>query len=337
MQLYIDDYIKIELSHRAYFNFRGAENVFLSSDKYGQMTIFNEKGIVLKNINLGVPLESIAFSPNHGLLAYITDSDLFILDYEKNELVYTEKAKFKAAYFSQQNLCWVVEKIDREWVKIKVYAINTWELIQSVLLEDIYIDSEYIIDEWCDENTVLLWMAAGQDGQSTFLLSLKSPSNEINIEKFSIENTIPPVWNTSKTELAFTDETALTIVDISTKKIKNIITYPSDFLFAGSVFYLNEQELVRVAENGVHLINTYRSSIKEIIIKGHEPRPISYYYPTIKDDDSCIIDIDFIEQIGDYLIGHVTDARKKENYRYYALIFKLYPFYKKIENTHTLF
>ena len=74
--------------------------------------------------------------------------------------------------------------------------------------------------------------------------------------------------------------------------------------FAESLCYYSEKKAIALTENNrIILIDTARMKIEdELILSGHEPRPIGEYYPTLRKEEILMTDISQLIRVGDRIV-----------------------------------
>jgi hypothetical protein len=271
----------------------------MAASQKGEITIFDKTGKELHSINLKCNLESAALYPENELIAYTTKTELIVCNYTK-EIVFREKGRFEGLFFSN-HLFWVVYKENQDKVCLRVYDWITWQPASTLDFEDIYGDSSYMISAGATENDIVLWMAAGQDGQCSFFVTLKN--NKLEAIQLEYEDTLPPVFNGDGSEFFISDDESLTIFGYPNMKAKKSYSFPDSYRFTESSFYINSLNIALIGEDGFHLLETHQKKFKDIIIQGHEPKPTSFYYPKLDDEDGELVtDFAFAQIFGDHIL-----------------------------------
>ena len=81
------------------------------------------------------------------------------------------------------------------------------------------------------------------------------------------------------------------------------------------------------------LYDTRDKTLEDVVIKGHEFRETSFYYPTLKGDEDKVSDIHSIDRIEDFLIMQCYDRRLKEKQSSILILDIKNSIFNRIKNT----
>jgi hypothetical protein len=155
-----------------------------------------------------------------------------------------------------------------------------------------------------------LWLAAGQDGQQVFWLDIDSSNVDCD-EDADLQNTTPPAFSPTGNEFMVVDEQhrACRFRYPDVHLVKRCRS-PCDDPFDYPIQYLNTDIALARTRDGRHYaldVDTMRV-IDEVVIKGHEPRPIEDLYPALVGSKQLATDILFFECVGhDVMFVHRSD------------------------------
>ncbi|MDR2955761.1 MAG: hypothetical protein LBV43_11835 [Prevotella sp.] len=289
----------VNLSHRIY-HFASRDDKFyaacsrdgivtlLSSD-FSIERVFNCSDVIKKK---GDGIRIFILHPYVDIFCIGSEDEYRIYTYQGN-LVCSMLERIEAIYHNPDtNLIWKVRQINDARKEISL-IIN--DLLQDKIeIEDELYQSAVEFSLLPESNMICMTLLAGQDGMMTYLLTNDNGKIEIqHIEKLD-ENAI----------LDFSDDKAkfLALDPDSLDKI-SMYSYPaltvsgelllpeeekeSDHQFGFNDYFIdNTYALIEMGENLFYILNTEKMKIEgKLIVEGHEPKSISYYWPRLKDDD----------------------------------------------------
>lgn len=304
----IDQYKTISLSHRNAFGVKGNSNgtSWLVASPDGTYSIFNANGDVSRH-TLRQEIAGIDFLPQREIIALYTNNKLTVQTVNGN-IIFQKQGRYLESYFSEIGEClWTVLYMDGDTVLIEVLDTFNGSLIAAITIEDEYTDSAYSFSPGSHFRQMVLYMAAGQDGQSTLFVELEQ--NALSIIKLEIENTTPAVFNHRGDIFLQSEDEALLVLNYPGRELLKTIPYPDDF---GTCYYLgfiDESRVVLAGYNIPSVIDISNRQIRSILIKGHEPKPLNYYYPNLMDEDEKT-DIEGVDIFGSNLLFHCCTHRE---------------------------
>jgi len=313
----IKEYKTLTLNHRPYF-LRSDGDEFMVSDKNGELTMFDGQANVLKRIDLQKKMESLDFSSKYKIFFAANEESISIVNYQ-NEIIKNIEGNYDAVFCYNEHL-WAVKVLDDDTMNMEVYSLLNWILIDSIEIEDLFGSSSCLLFSGFNDHSIILWQGGGQDGQCNFIVELRN--NKLIIKQFVEYDTLPINPNPNKNRFVVGTDDYLSIYSYPELKRVERYDYPEEFILLNNIFYLDNHRILISCESKIKLYDTRYQTVENIIVKGHEFRETSFYYPTLTDDDCLTSDIDFIEKSGDYLLMACSNNKTDEK-EYSILIIDL--------------
>ncbi len=185
----IEKYITLPLTYSPYHFIKGGgQNTFMVGGRPGKLMIFDNNATILHQLDLDENLKSIDFCHEMERIAVVNKKGISIINYQQEEILFLKDRKYKEIIYTQ-NYLWALKKINYHKAILEVYDATNWGLIDSIEIEDIFVNSGYLLVEGVSEQSVIIWMAAGQDGQCNFIVELNN--NKLQFTEFIEYDTIP--------------------------------------------------------------------------------------------------------------------------------------------------
>jgi hypothetical protein len=197
---------------------------------------------------------------------------------------------------------WLAVPLSTREGEIQLIETATWSLAARAVVADPVGWSAWSFHGTGRPGLVILWLAAGQDGQRVYWLRRDGAGFSCTFEPRLI-NTMPPIFSPDGEHFLVLDEE------------HNLGKYESnggervgsplnledeDDPFAESLAYLNERQVLASTNEGrIFLVDTDRMELEdEVALEGHEPRPIGEYYPTLTHEAGWATDITVFARLG---------------------------------------
>jgi hypothetical protein len=159
-------------------------------------------------------------------------------------------------------------------------------------LADPFGDSSFTVLTHPDREHVVIWAAAGQDGQCLFWA--RRDGSEIKVDPFSdLDATTPPSFNRSGDRfLAVCDANELRQYGFPQGPLLGKMRWPFDDMgnqIGDVVLFVDPtRALLPSTADRLYLVDLTKMAIAdEISIRGHEPKRTSEVYPSLGDDGLC--------------------------------------------------
>ena len=154
------------------------ENAFLAADSVGNTTIINQRGEIIREFSFQNEVNSIDFSYPMARIFIANKEGLTIINFKYEVLRF-----FESEYLSViviKNHFWAVKYIDEESCQLELYEIKSSKLISSKLIKDLNYNSSFILFPGFNEHSVVLWLAAGQNGTTSYIINFIEGQISIN-------------------------------------------------------------------------------------------------------------------------------------------------------------
>jgi hypothetical protein len=199
---------------------------------------------------------------------------------------------------------WCIKRIDGDEVECMVYDTVKWNMVTKICIDDTFGNSYFSFHETPYTNLLALWMAAGQDGQELFWLSVKKQMIEC-LKLESLSDHTPPCFLSCGNEFLIIDEEDR-ICKYSYPELELLGKHESqndDYMAGYSLCSVNERKALAILNERVFLFDIERMCVlEEVIVEGHEPQPTEFYYPSLKGETELCTDISHFEKFGDKII-----------------------------------
>lgn len=199
---------------------------------------------------------------------------------------------------------WCVARQGSRACHIVLVETTNWFPVQSLTLDDPFVGSDYSLQ--CAGDQVVLWLAAGQDGQQVYWLRRQGGHFTCDIEP-CLQCTTPPIFSPSNKELLVVDCSSA-IRRYSFPSMEQLGTLAGldegDDQFAESLVYISDDQVFAGTNEGrVFSLDTTSLSIEdEVAIEGHEPRPVGEYWPSLDHESGFATDIRWFTKAGGAIV-----------------------------------
>ena len=306
----------INISHSVYFFRARGEELYAFCSRTGIVTLldtyFNIKNVfdcseVIKKDKGGIEVFNLHFFED---AFCIGSEDEFRICDLSGKVLCSISEKIEGTYSSPySNVTWIVKYIDNEHKKICLVIDNIE--IDNIILEDELFKSAVEFTSLPETDKVCMMFLAGQDGMMTYFLT--NNNGKIICEKKDDLDDVAGI-SFSDDNSKFLSVSAYNLDRISCYSypaVEVLNEYESDEeqieecqLGYGSFFIDNKYAVAEIGENLYYILNTDSMKIESrLVVKGHEPKPISYYWPTLKDDIGETTDLSYFYKTGNYLIS----------------------------------
>jgi hypothetical protein len=289
-----------ELAARA-FMVRAHASGWLTATQTGHVTVLDRALAVGTELDAGGPLEGLALAP--GGLVLATGAHLRLVAPDGRER-WRREGRFGACHVDGQGQLWTVRHVDDRRLELAVRDLADGQPRRSAELEDRYFRSTLWLTEAPDDQ-VMLWMAAGQDGQSNFVLALQdaglgarrlpSPVSDDESVPVAFAPDGPravlggsaglfwldwPAWQV-RAHLPWSEVFGVEAVELAAQFGGEVQALPGGFAVASS------------ADARLHLVDLKRGCrVGELLLSGHPIVPTSTLYPRLADDHAPTTDFE---------------------------------------------
>ena len=307
-----------DLSHRAYY-LRGApgRNTVVAAAGDGSVSTIEDFRLI-HGTRVADRVSAISPHPKNATLAWIEGNpgklavldplgrrgfEIFPPSTQSGTWEFNQKGFEDCRFDESGERLWLAAHIGNDDVELSVVDGQTGTLISKSVVHDPFGESSCSFHTTNWPGRLALWLAAGQDGQIVYWLHA-SPDGFTWDQEVVLQNTTPPAFCADGSTFLVCDECGgIAQYDYATgRKLGPTVRSPDeDGRFAESHCYLDSDRAIAATNEGrVFLIDTRRMAIvDEVVVEGHEPRPIHEYYPTLKDSDELATDISWFKRVND--------------------------------------
>jgi hypothetical protein len=277
----------------------------------------------------GPPPEDATVTPAGDAVVLATDRALVCLELDGGER-WRVRGRFHACQLVGDEL-WAIARVDRHHVELAAHDPTTGKVDLTLPLEDPQADASFVLCEHPRPHTVLVWVAAGQDGQHALLVL----NEGVGLKALPVppDDALPPVFTPAGDTYLAADADRLALRRWPSGEVLDELAWddgaderaacdvaaaPDDP--AGShVDVLPGGFGCWASSNGrLYLIDLGELYVvDELTIEGHPLRPVSVRFPRLRDDHTPCTDFQYAVRGPDDLILsvhadvelRVTDAR----------------------------
>ena len=273
-------------------------------------------------------IQSLSPHPTEPRLALIADAALVVVDLDGNRMFQNADSEvgdtgeeggagiFVACAYDpnpDEPYVWSVVRKSPETVDIQPRDRENGTLLQHHELECPYSDSYCSLHPNSPHPGMALWLAAGQDGQQIYWLN-RSQDGIMCREEPDLEDTTPPVFSPSGDEFLTLSAGSLQRYTYPPGELLGSCSSPWEEAEFGSFCYLPDERVLAGTSEGCLFIldvpgegpmddTIDETDLPEVIVEGHEPQPLSFYYPPLSDDSSLCTDITGFTRFGDVILA----------------------------------
>jgi hypothetical protein len=312
----------VDLDHRAYY-LQGApqQSLCVAADVEGSLTLVDiDTG--RKASIAGLPeIRDVHPHPSRRLLVLVDDETgrLCVLDFDGSR-IFERKAPrctkrlprgmrsgFEAAFFDQEGShLWSASRLSAETLAVQLWETERWSVVGSATVDDPFEEAECSFHATGRPDVVALWLTAGQNGQVLSWMTRHPDSLGAEPEPY-LDDALPPVFAPSGHEFLVIDED-WRICKYPFPADRKLGTCRSRWgegdSFGSGLCYLDDSTaLVHTHHGRLFRVDLRAMKLRaELVIRGHEPKPVPFYYPGLDDDGTLCTDISHFTRIGETLV-----------------------------------
>lgn len=325
----VSPFKSVELSHRIfYLSSRGSTSLGCCSLD-GHVTLLDQDLNITRVIDCSETIKQadhkILFFKLHSVndIFYIgTKDECRIYDYE-GKILATLNENLEAVHFVEgKDWLWYVKRIDSDHIEVALRKDGAF--IAGITLKDEIGDSKIVFDSLPEYVRVSLTLSGGEYGMMVYFLTYYA--GEILFEVMDLlDESACLRFNTNKTKFIAMNpygQDSITCYSYTYSSLEVLNSYNvsdedinGDNLIGSSAFFLDDRyALAEVGENIYKILDTESMKIvADFIVKGHEPKPIGYYWPRLKESKGETTDLAQFFQISHtFLASYRAKPEDKE-------------------------
>ncbi len=232
--------------------------------------------------------QHVALSPDGTVVAVGGGNGIILLKTPKLDQLGVLDVSAESSRFSANGLFWTCERFDAQTIVLEILDPKTWAKVARTQIGDPYGDSHVSLLRHPNKDSVVVWLAAGQDGQCLFWA--RQNEKTIVAERFSeLVDTTWPSFSPSGEEFLVISNGELQRYRYPRGPQTGRMEWSTgdeDDQIGDFVSYVDADfALVQSNSGRLYVVDVETMTIdEEISIQGHEPRPISEIYPSLKGD-----------------------------------------------------
>jgi hypothetical protein len=228
---------------------------------------------------------------------------------------------FESSQFCGNDTLWSALKLDSDSILLSVRSFDTWQTLAQTEIADPFGDSYVKLLSHPDEKHVVVWVAAGQDGQCLF--SARRDGAAIVVNHFSdLEETTPANLNFRGDQFLVVCGAELRRYSFPGGSLLGRMQWPwdaEDNQIGDLVSFVDSRRAVFASNEGrLHLVDLNNMVITdEVILRGHEPRPMPELYPSLGEGRGVCSDLAYFQPVpaGGFLsVHHELSSRSDEDH-----------------------
>jgi len=287
---------EVKLNHEYYTISRKTtnQNKFIVGDREKYASLISLEGNIINEYEFEAEIESLDYDDETKIIAIVYDNSLCLYDCNTEKL-FQQFGMYKSVLIQNKKL-WCVKTVNKKKAILEIYNLDDFSIQTKLEIEDIFVHSGFILLEGFDENSIILWMAAGQDGQLNYTISLDK--GILFIKEIGDFDTYPIRISPDKTSYINFDKELMGIYSIfRNNPLRNLnFDLEADDLY-NSIYLSNEQILFQSYEN-LKVYNKKFDSLNEVTIF----KPNYKSLKSVHDKVYSYKDFNCIERIGNQII-----------------------------------
>jgi len=279
---------ELKLGHRAYHVRCSSSGHIAAASEDGRVSVTGPSQALVGSFHLNTHLSAVSIAPDGQTLAATTAAGVELLDIAGSRLQ-AIAGRFVDAWFDARGVLWLAHRTSDSRFVIELYdKMTTKGPSCRVELEDPFGDSALMFHAGPAGGSVPLWVAAGQDGQAVYWLD--HSGDELTADLLDdFETCLPPALSTDDGDhfLLVADD-QLRLYDRDELAVVRRLPLPFEDAPVDDLTYLSPTSAALTYSDGlICVIDMKAMTSTEVVVTGHEPRPVSALYPTLREPGFC--------------------------------------------------
>jgi hypothetical protein len=288
---------EIVLPHSAYHVAVGAAGHVVALSGKGAGSLISPDQRTITPFQVRFDPRGVSVSADGSVLAVTGRNEIAILSTSDLKTIHGLNDSFESCRFSANGLLWTCARLYSETVVLEIWEPKTWTRVARTKITDPYGGSCFDLLSHPDQNCVVAWPAAGQDGQCLFWA--RHHAQTIEVERFpELDCTTWPSFSPTRDELLVISGGELQRYGYPRGPISRRMEWPpedQEDRMGDYVSYIDaDNALVQSANGRLYLVYLQAMTIdEEVSLQGHEPKLASELYPNLKSDRALCSDLSF--------------------------------------------
>jgi len=258
----------VQLTHEARITGCAASGAVVALSPEGAGSLISADFESVKEFKVSGHPQAAALSPAGSELAIVASDGIRFFSTAAFEMFHRLNNAFLSCLYGREDLFWTCARFTPQTVVLKAWEPGSWTQIAQAKVPDPFGNSEFSLFPGRDKNSVVLWAAAGQDGQCLFWASLTGSAIEVSRFK-ALDETSPPSFSPNGEEFLVTSECALHRYAYPQGPLKGTLTEvddEEDDPIGYSVSYIDAtQAVLTTMEGRLFLVDATRMTVIEEI------------------------------------------------------------------------
>jgi len=178
-----------ELETRAY-RARAWQGGWAIGSDGSEVTVADKALQVISRLDVGLKPEDIAITPDGSLIVVASWQGLSARDIRTSCSTWSIRGKFVASR-AASNWIWAAESFDDE-IELTLRDRETGEAVRRATIEDPFGKSAVMLFAHPNERSMVVWVAAGQNGQASYLAS--DDGTDLRVAEIAPRDRLPPLF-----------------------------------------------------------------------------------------------------------------------------------------------
>jgi hypothetical protein len=275
------------LGHRALHVAPANSGHLVALSKEGVGSLLTPDHLIVTRFELGCHVGGVAISPDGKQLAVLEDNAMSLMTLpDLREKVRVEDGIEDCFFSPSGRLLWSALHSSSDVAALEIRETKNCEVIARVEVPDPFESSGLMLFGHPSEDRVVLWVAAGQDGQCLYWGDYNG--SRLAIQRFpDLTDTAPPSFDRSGKRFLVVSGGSVRLYEFPNGPELGRIRWPlEDDPPAETVSFVGDEHAIVHSGNGRLFLTSLRQMrvVEEISIRGHEPRPVRDLYPNLQRD-----------------------------------------------------
>jgi len=280
-----------ELDHRALFVAVADSGHVAALSKEGIGSLIAEDHLTMSRFELGFEVLGTTISPDGKRLTLLERTTMSLVALpDLVEEVCVDDIVESCMFSSSGAWLWSASHDDSDTAVLEVRDRKTGDIIVRTEVPDPFGSSSLMLFRHPREDCVALWVAAGQDGQCLYWGNYDG--SKLTAQRFpDLTDITPPSFDRSGRRFLVVSDDSVRLYEYPAGPELGRMVWPlENDPPAETVTFVGDEHAVVHSGNGRLFLISLRQMevVEEIIIRGHEPRPVHEIYPNLpRDHDLC--------------------------------------------------
>jgi hypothetical protein len=290
----VDPLTKVALGHRALHLGVADAGHIVALSKEGVGSLLGPDHLSVTTFDVASHSKGVAISPAGDLLAVLENDALALIRLPEFIDLHRIDQTIESCRFSPSGRSlWCAVRVSGEMAALEIRETKNWQVVARVEVPDPFEDSGLMLFHYPNEDRVVLWVAAGQDGQCLYWGHYNG--SKLTVEPFpDLTDTTPPGFDCSGERFLVVSGDSVRLYQYPAGPELGRMIWPFDDDPPGETvaFVGAEHALIHSGDGNLFLIDLRQMLIAdEIRVRGHEPRPVDELYPNLRGEGGLCSDL----------------------------------------------